>query len=503
MRSPQTWCTEEKLEHLNLSDLTIKDDAKASSGDSLPSSPLTNPGKALGELMNKLPPEVLAEIFYWCTPTADDQDSCHPHAALTLGQVCKHWRSITLISPQLWTYTKVRVMQSALEPALKMMGLYLERSKSLPVFIDVDFIDLFSYYQPVLGLFERIVCRARECRPPETLSDSFLATHLEASSTEERPTREEWYFWSARPALPQVPDANDLSGSYTALANTPVAPQAVESLVTIRALRVATGSFVLEPYLPWASSLTFLILRDLHDFTNLSISEAARILSSFPLLVHCSLHIDFDSADANTLAVDSVDLRFLKSFSLSWADWINTGRLLDTMSARELRELELVGRLPDTDTGGEWDHLVHFLRRNNPPLSHIILEQIDCFHTAFLSSIALTPGLEGLWLEDCLLDETIIRGLVPLLSGTLKTLVLIDCYAFNIEELARVLKDSERHREVKVKVYVDACGEISPAHIQMIQEMELDNLEIGPSSIPVDMDEGDTVEHILDFIDAI
>ncbi|KAL5512048.1 hypothetical protein ACEPAH_5267 [Sanghuangporus vaninii] len=497
MRSLQTWCTEQQLEHLDLSDLTIKDDAQASSGDSLPSSSLTNLGKALGELMNKLPPEVLAEIFYWCTPTADDQDSCHPHAALTLGRVCKRWRSITLISPQLWTYTKVRVIQSVLEPALSMMALYLERSKSLPVFIDVDFIDLFSYYQPVLGLFEQIVSRARECRSPETLADSFLATHLEASSTEERPTREEWYFWSARPALSQNPDANDRCGSSMALANKPVAPQSVESLVTIRALRVATGSFVLEPYLSWASSLTFLILRDLNDFTNLSIAEAARILSSFPLLVHCSLHIDFDFPDGNALTVDSVELQFLKSFSLSWADWINTGPLLDVISARELRELELVGHIPDTDTGGEWDHLVRFLQRNNPPLSHIILEQIDCFHIAFLSSIALTPGLEGLWLEDCLLDETIIRGLVPLLSGTLKTLVLLDCYAFNIEELARVLKDTERHRDAKVKVYIDGCGDISPAHIQMIQEMELDNLEIGPSSMPIDMNEGDAVEHTL------
>ena len=72
-------------------------------------------------------------------------------------------------------------MQGELQPALEMMALYLQRSKSQPVFIDVDFIDLFSYYRPVLDLFEQFVSKARECKPPELISSSFLATHLEAT----------------------------------------------------------------------------------------------------------------------------------------------------------------------------------------------------------------------------------------------------------------------------------------------------------------------------------
>ncbi|EJD06277.1 uncharacterized protein FOMMEDRAFT_153684 [Fomitiporia mediterranea MF3/22] len=504
MRIPQTWCTDQQAEHHKLSEL-VNNEAEAASQSTQATSLSSRiqEEKALGARLNSLPPEVLSEIFYWCAPTADDQESCDPHMALRLSHVCKHWREVTLHSPKLWTYTKIKIIQESIEPALELMTIYLERSKSRAIFIDFDFVDVWSYYRSVLDLFELLVNKAREYRPPESIADSFLATHLEASSTEERPTREEWYFWSARPeASSQTLEDNTVSDMQ--LANTPARNSPTESLVTLRALRIAVGSFVLEPYLSWSSSLTFLILKDMHDFTNLSVSEAMRILSSFPLLVHCSIHIDYESVEHQAFEPNSIQLQFLQSFSMSWLDWIDAGPLLDALHAPSLRELELTGRLPEVEGGGEWRHLVQFLQQNKSPISHLIFESIDCFHIDFLSALAFTPTLEGLWLEDCLLDDTIIRGLVPVLGPNgLKSLVLLECYAFDIEVLARVLKDSEQAGSVPVKVYVDGVGDLAPKHMSMIREMGLDNLEIGPSSTPVDLDTTEIEEQMESRVEVV
>lgn len=512
MPSPQTWLSEKHVEGLGLSDLSLSDDGEALSLESTSGNDPTSSLSLETDLairLNAIPPEVLSEIFWWCTPTVDDQESVPPRSALTISHVCRHWRAVSVSSPYLWTYTKIPVYQGVLKPALALMELYLERARSRPIFVDLDFVDAYSYYKPVLDLFEKVVSKAREHRPAFALADSFLATHLEASSTDEGPTREEWYFWNGRPAATSPSPLHNNITSYMQLANTPAPARDVSPAVTLRALRIAVGSFILEPYLHWSSSLTFLVLKDKNDYTNLTVFEAARILAAFPLLVHCGMHIDFDMSDPPRLERGIVNLAFLQSLSLSWTDWIDIGPLLDSISAPSVRELELAGRLPDTATGDNWGHLESFLRRNSPPLSHLILDQIDCFHISFLNVQALVPTLEGLWLEDCLLHDTIIRGLVPALGPRgLKTLVLLECYAFNIEVLARTMKeahgtdtrDDRGTEDEKVKVYVDGC-EVTPANVEIIRQMGLDNLEIGPSSMPVDLKDDESSVSSVEVIE--
>lgn len=466
--------------------------------------------KTLGGLVENLPNEVLSEILYWCTPTSADQDDLSPRAAIRLSHVCKHWRRVALDSPRLWTYTRIPIVNQRLERALDLTRLYLTRSKMRPVFLDFDFVEDFSYYKPVLPLFERIVDVARSIRPEWVVQNSFLATHLEAGSSEHRATREEWYFWSAQPDLPSMSPpllgngsthaADGGLGDYLQLANTPARkPISIEDTsITLRALRLAIGSFVLEPYRPWAPSLTFLVIKDLNNYTNLTTAAGNQILSTFPLLIHCSLHIDFEVAEqipagGALLEHQGVELAFLKSFSLSWSEFVNTGPLLDALSVPSLTELELDGIAPEVDGGGGWDHLVRLLRRNAPPLTHLILTKLDLFHSNFLDALALAPNLEGLWLEDVLCDEAIIRGMISNAGalGCLKTLVMLDAYTFDISVLAHELKSAERIRSrragaEKIKVYVDKCGEVTEEHQRLIEEMGLVNLEIGPGSYPRD-----------------
>lgn len=457
-----------------------------------------------GERLNALPPEILAEIFFWCTPSAGSQEHFPVRGAMTISHVCSLWRSIAIDTPRLWTYTKIPVVQHKLDPTLALLRMYLERAKRCVVFVDIDFVDIWTYYRPVLILFEEIVEKVKMMRPPEDIEDSFLATHLEASSTEDRPYREEWYFWSARPSSSsssnrqQIQQTSGRGPSTSSMMIGGKSDVSQRAAITLRAFRLAVGSFVLEPYLPQSNSLTYLVLRDLNNYTNLTPHTAALILSSFPLLVHCTLHIDF--TDAGVLPGEgAVHMQHLMSLSLSWSDWVDTGSLLDTLTVPSLRELELIGRVPDVSPtsnsstpDGHWPHLIRLLARNRPRLEHLILEQIDLFHVPLLPTLAYLSNLQGLWLDDCLIDDEIIRGLGPTITSGLRTFVGIDCYQLDARVFADVVRSASEGRSADIpplSVYVDGTDPLCVDDVVKIQEMgpALSEFNIGPKSMPVDL----------------
>lgn len=485
MKTDHFWNSEVQVQRFitDLNHRETKDD-----GDSEKDAP-SQTANVLGERLKALPPEILAEIFFWCTPSAGSQEHFSNKAALTISHVCSHWRNLAIATPRLWTYTKIPVLQHKIEPTLALLQLYLERAKRCVVFIDIDFVDVWTYYRPVLSLFEDIVSEVKKMRPPEDIEDSFLATHLEASSTEDRPYREEWYFWSARPLSSSklIQPSPEKSSSH--IGKSDVSQRAS---ITLRAFRLAVGSFVLEPYLPQTSSLTYLVLRDMNNYTNLTPHTAALILSAFPLLVHCTLHIDF--TDAGILPGEgAVNMQHLMSLSLSWADWVDTGSLIDTLTAPALRELELVGRVPDVATqDGHWSHLTRLLARNRPRLEHLILEQIDLFHVPILPALALLSNLQGLWLDDCLIDDEIVRGLGPTISNGLRTFVGIDCYKLDACVLADVVKAATEGRSTDLpplSVYVDGTDPLSVEELINIQKggPSLKEFNIGPKSMPLEL----------------
>lgn len=500
MRAPLIWASEGN-EPLDLSNTHIgirEDDSDLTPRPRSDSHPSRNKKRrTFGECIVCLPPEILSEIFAWCTPSSVDQEGYQPRFALTLSHVSSYWRIVALNSPRLWTYTKVTVFEQYLPPALKLMELYLDRSGACPIFIDVDFVDAWSVYKHALGLFEQVVETARMHRPVQAVADSFVATHVESTSSEVRPIREEWYFWSGRPK-PTTPYISDCSDSSLQLANTRSSPPPMEPSVTIRALRLAIGSFIVEPYLPLAPSLTFLIIDDKNGFTDLTTTEALRILHAFPLLVHCSLRIDVAQV-AVPLSGTPVELKFLKSFSLSWADWMDVGPLMDMMITPNLKELELSGLLPENGRPEGWDHVEKFLVRSKPPLTHVIFEHIDCFYISLLDCLTFMPALEGLWLENCIIDDSIIRGLYsPPIPGSqgpghciltrLETLVLLSCYQFSFDTLLTALKaasdDVGRFDTLKVRTYVNDCGEVTKEHLAELQRLGLTCIELGPDSVP-------------------
>lgn len=294
---------------------------------------------------------------------------------------------------------------------------------------------------------------------------------------------------------------------------------------------------MLQPYLPWTSSLTFLIIRDIHSFTSFTNNDAALVLSAFPLLVHCALHItlaDIDDlmdhgevaaqVDMMNVTTGLVRLNHLKSIALSWSAFADIGPLLDALATPSLTELELSGALPFAGDNERWSHLSNFLHRSAAPLTFLTLEHTDCLYLALIECLEACPNLKGLWLDDCIVDDDLIRGLYrpPLtmnsLPGaaiglgkgvltTLNTLVLRSCYLFSLDVLISVLRAREEHlgpdpttpTQLSVRgqqlqasqgsnsntsenlmTYVVDCGDVTPVQARMIENLGMGGLIIGP-----------------------
>ena len=430
------------------------------------------PRPTLGQLMSYLPSELVSSIFIWCTPTVSDKHVSSSAAtfSITLSHVCREWRAVVLSTPRLWEYTKVTIYRRDSFSASEIMKLYLVRSRMRPVFIDIDFCDIWTFYDSPLDIFNELIEIARQYRPEYTAADSFLATHLEASSSRGQPTLQEWYFWSARPSQTTLP----LYSPPGKRAFPSITEHEENGLqlgskwlpsVTLRAFRMTIGYFTIEPYIGWSNSLTFLIIKDLHHFTNVSLSGAALVLSFFPLLIHCSLHIDI--ADHVNFSISEVKMQYLRTFVLSWSGHINVGSLVDAIYAPDLRELELSGKLPGRNPEQSWDHLLDFMHRNHLQLTHLILEHIDCFRVSLPECLRLSPSLLGLWLENCILDNGIINDLYRPATARilvkLDTLVIIACSNFSLETLVSVLgqynEDASRGLCNGLWVYLDGSAD--------------------------------------------
>ncbi|KAJ3758961.1 hypothetical protein EV360DRAFT_82552 [Lentinula raphanica] len=118
--------------------------------------------------IRRTPPEVLIEIFSYCVPFVDTMspDICRTINSLntksapwTFGQVCKHWRSIVLECPRLWSSLSLNVDKYSSANsnlgrqiecrAIDLLTHYLLRSKDCPLTIAVHSAQISS---PILSI---------------------------------------------------------------------------------------------------------------------------------------------------------------------------------------------------------------------------------------------------------------------------------------------------------------------------------------------------------------
>ncbi|KAF5347267.1 hypothetical protein D9756_009980 [Leucocoprinus leucothites] len=100
--------------------------------------------KELLSPFNRLPPDILREIFYYCLPISRNTTMSIDEPPLSLGRVCKRWRHIVYSTPQLWTTLHiVAVPLSSLTSSrrdkalLDAIASWLSRSGVLPLSISM------------------------------------------------------------------------------------------------------------------------------------------------------------------------------------------------------------------------------------------------------------------------------------------------------------------------------------------------------------------------------
>ncbi|KAE9397881.1 hypothetical protein BT96DRAFT_921201 [Gymnopus androsaceus JB14] len=98
--------------------------------------------RALASPVRQIPPETLAEIFIQCLPT----EPSYPlrdlnEAPLLFTTICRHWRSVALITPRLWNslhlFFPSQWSRDACSRRIAGATLWLQRSGSLPLSISL------------------------------------------------------------------------------------------------------------------------------------------------------------------------------------------------------------------------------------------------------------------------------------------------------------------------------------------------------------------------------
>ncbi|TDL21642.1 hypothetical protein BD410DRAFT_828895 [Rickenella mellea] len=91
--------------------------------------------------INKLPVELLVEIFLWCNPIGTFPLPSRDRAPILLGRVCRLWRSVSLNTPQLWAHTTIEDIRPHNLPIIRnapVLDEWLRRSGNCPLSITVN-----------------------------------------------------------------------------------------------------------------------------------------------------------------------------------------------------------------------------------------------------------------------------------------------------------------------------------------------------------------------------
>jgi F-box-like len=105
--------------------------------------------------MERLPTELLADIFSWCTHS----DAL---AAITLSNVCRRWKTVTDNSPSLFQNIVLDDRSLSFHLANRIANFYLSRSCGLPFDVDINITSRDSLL-PLLSPFLNHLNRWRSC----------------------------------------------------------------------------------------------------------------------------------------------------------------------------------------------------------------------------------------------------------------------------------------------------------------------------------------------------
>lgn len=350
-----------------------------------------------GDLFNLLPQEITSAIFCEVCSVDNAAKSTFEHMTLSplrLTHVCSQWRGIAAETPRLWTRLEVTAKRADITSILELIKLWVPRCKMRPLVIVVHFNDehgpFVIYPEDTLNLFRVITKTAALLRKDQCndFNKTFFETHVKSESAGVLPILEERYLW------------------YYGIDDAPSRDESSFVPLTVHGIRRAVDEFGIGFHEPLEKSLTRLELQDSNGVSCLSTTDLLAILAEFPHLRCVAAYIDHHDQPS----VENFVATKLKVLTLEWSTTVDPGSIFDHLIAPNLEELELKGDLP---AGGNWDHLLRFIERSDPPLRKIAVQHIDVTYqvSRFTDCLAKCKGLENLWIEDCVIDDSFITSL--------------------------------------------------------------------------------------------
>lgn len=123
-----------------------------------------------------LPPELIAEVFYFCLPSDDERLSMPANrlAPLTLSWVCSYWRKLCLKNPRLWADIVLGYHDHEVARELPLLELFLSRTGTHPISfkhiaeladhlrILLDEKQIETYSMEMHEILERVCSRAEQ-----------------------------------------------------------------------------------------------------------------------------------------------------------------------------------------------------------------------------------------------------------------------------------------------------------------------------------------------------
>ncbi|KAF7294610.1 F-box domain-containing protein [Mycena indigotica] len=291
--------------------------------------------------IRKLPPEILQAIFLACLDHK-------PNVIPITGQICQHWRKITISTPELWSNISVgRTRFMAHEKYQDLAALFLERSSNLPLSI--------SLRQPVSdALISTLVEHTQRWRKLNLISTKYTFYLSIALSTLVFPLLE----------------TLEIGEEITPVAGIPVKPIPLPVGHVPRLRRVILKDKMAHWELPWSQ------ITDIQYDTAVA-PDGLLLLQKCPNLKYCAMEQlrfagSFDSTESS-----AIPLRHLESLRLGINYSSNTVVRNPQTVTRSFFQRLVVPQLKSLQLIGQWspEDFTDFLSRNelNQQLTHLSL----------------------------------------------------------------------------------------------------------------------------------
>lgn len=289
--------------------------------------------------ISRLPPEILTEIFRMtCQASADPTQRITP---LFFGGICKEWREIAWSTPLLWNRVCLNVSRKTHGAQTSLLGEWLLRAKSSPLFIKLTSEDEHeAIFCSLRAILDVLVTRAAywysfDCLLPPQCHDALKNYEFPIlTSVSLRPPKGTISTFSEPPSMflsaPRLIDV-DLSGyNFSAMV------------------------------LPWDQLRRF-------KTQFLTVTECLKVLRRSPALLECYLESVYSPESFDSLPLYS-DLDLLKVFLIKSA----AISLLDNLTLPRLRILDVDGTGPGSTLLSSIRSLV---LRSSCNLQSLILER--------------------------------------------------------------------------------------------------------------------------------